>query len=421
MKRILPILLFIVSACSNSRQLNDVYGTNAGSVSHKNDSPSYRSASSPGFSDTVKVKEEVIPCTEQINDVDVNSFASKRKSEVNKEEVPNKQEAKNQQLQIANMALQLASLNSTIAVQRTQRNPTAQDQLKMNNDVQLLGKLAPASFEYNLYAYVSGNYDASRVAFLQKAAELQPSNKDVVLQYAAYYLSIDDKKGTANYLYQWERSLPKDQKEVIYAKDLLNSVQDNGILIVHGINDSYSALYQQFIKKVRTDVQVISLELLQSEQYKKTLNDKGVKLPNSELIDRSFLEEFCQLNKEKNLFLSMTIPKEYLSGMTSRLFAVGLAFEYSEQTELDNFYRNELLWNHKFSRVLVDELEQEENNNGSENQLVANYLPMLLQMRQVYIQRSELERVKEMDKVLDQIGKSIGKTDIIEKIKQGQQ
>lgn len=420
MKRILPILIFLVSACSHSREACDAYSADSGSgsVSDRNKPERYRSVPSPDFSDSVAVPQAQNLAMEEVAVQTIMVVSEKKSAEFKQESVSIS--TSNQQL-ISATYVELANLNSSISAQRTQRNPAEQDQVRMNKDVQLLGQIAPESFEYNLYKYVSGNYDVSRISFLEKAAELQPSNKEVVLQLASYFVCMDDDIGSLNYLDKWSRGLSKDQKDLTYSIDLLNSIDENGILVVHGINDTYSTLLQQLKYKFRTDIQIVSLELLQSQQYRKSLISKGIKLPDSALIDRRYLEALCQLNKEKNPFLSMTIPKEYLTGMSSRLFAVGLTFEYSEQVDFDNFYRNELLWNSKLSKDLLKELQQKENRTSTENELVANYLPMLLQMRQVYVQKNELDRTKEIDFVLDQIGNATGKMDLIEKIKQGQQ
>jgi|GEM_PF-1139810 len=422
MKRIFPFLIVLISACSHSRQACDAYDVDAssgsGSSKANGATSSYRSVSAPDFSDTVTLKKESAPAIEQINQTTINAIALKSNAAVYRAENETRKVDAKQQFQTTAIANDLASLSATNAQQRTQRNPSAQDQLKMDKNVRLLEQLAPESFEYNLYAYISGNYDVSRISFLEKAAAMQPSNRDVLIQYSAYYVSMNDEVNASTYLDQWGRSLEKNQKDLIYAKDVLNSVEDHGILVLHGVNDSYSALYQQYKNKFRPDVVIVSLELLQSQQYRKTLVSKGVKLPESELIDPGYLEAFCALNAERIPSLAMTIPREYLNGISNRLYAVGLTFAYSDHSEFDNFYRNEMLWNTKLSKELIKELNHGENESGG--QLISNYLPMLLQLRQVYVQKNETDRIQEIDRVLMEIGKATGKMETIEKIKEGQ-
>jgi hypothetical protein len=418
MKRVLPLLILIASACSHSREACDVYSADSGSVSDQNAAQSFRSVSSPDFSDTVTVKEELTPALEQINKVTINSTALKKNAATFQTENETRKVDSKQQLQITTTSNQLASMSATIDLQRTQRNPSEQDQIQMDNDVQLLGQLAPESFEYNLYAYISGNYDVSKVPYLKKAAQLQPTNKDVIVQYVAYYVSLGEMEKAINYLDQWETSFSRDFSDIVYAKDVMNSVDENGILVVHGINDTYSVLFQQLRNKLRPDVQIVSLELLQSEQYRITLTSNGVILPETTLIDRSYLESLCRRNADRSLSLAMTIPREYLGGLSDQLFAVGLTFVYSKYSGFDNFYMNEFLWNTKLSKELVKELDQSDKELKS--QLVTNYLPMLLQLRQVYVQKNDTSQVREIDKVVAKIAKASGKEEAIQKIIEGQ-
>jgi len=81
-----------------------------------------------------------------------------------------------------------------VNTQRTQRTPSLAQQQLMDENVQLLAKSAPASFEYHLYSYLSGNYNLSLIEHLKTAEKLNPSNMDVQLQMAAYYIIKDDTK-----------------------------------------------------------------------------------------------------------------------------------------------------------------------------------------------------------------------------------
>jgi hypothetical protein len=414
MKRFVPILIILLSACSNSRQACDAYDGGAGSAI--SESVSYRSVPSPNFSDSLKA-QPAVPSMEEV--------AVKSKNTYKKEDPTDKlagaaaSSSSNQQ-QISASSYQLDKINTSVSAQRTQRNPTAQDQLKIDEEVALLEQLAPESFEYNLYQYVAGNYDVTRIDYLKKAEAFNPQDKEVISQLTAHYLCMNDNVMALSCLENWKKGLPVDQLDIDYATDVLLSVEENGVLIVHGIMDTYSALWQQLHNKMRPDVQIISLELLQSESYRKWLSERGYSFPQNALVDKAFLTEFCKMNSKHSISLAMTIPKEYLSGMTSRLFAVGLAFEYSDHIDYDNYYRNELLWNSKLTKELINELDLSDAAYASKDQLVANYLPMLLQLRQVYVQKNEVDRIKEMDVALDKIGKATGKSELIEMIKQGQ-
>ena len=62
----------------------------------------------------------------------------------------------------------------------------------MDNLVESLEKNAPESFEYHYFKYVAGNYNVVLIDHLKKAEALRPTNSDVNIQIAAYYLIVKD-------------------------------------------------------------------------------------------------------------------------------------------------------------------------------------------------------------------------------------
>ena len=129
------------------------------------------------------------------------------------------------------------------------------------------------------------------------------------------------------------------------------------------------------------------------------------------MIDVDYLVNFCVLNSERNLSISMTTPKEYLIPLQDKLYVAGLVFEYHTET-IDNFYRNEYLWENQLSKVVIESTTDEKS-----RQLSANYLPMLLQLRKVYHQTGEEEKLQEIDKVTDKVGVQCRKYEQVQKLK----
>lgn len=297
-------------------------------------------------------------------------------------------------------------------IQRKQRTPSFGQQQQMNDIVGYFETNAPASFEYNYFKYISGNYDVSQKEYLLKAAEIRPENVDVKVQLAALYM-IENKPSMAlMYLDQLIDVGKLDRGVIKYSEDLLRSTPQNGTLITHGLDDSYSTWYMQQKDSVRTDVTLISLDFLQSEAYRQQLENKGYSMPTSEVIDIVYLSKFCELNIDKGLCISMTLPKEYLVPIQSSLYVVGLGFEFHKES-YNNFYKNDYLWNEEFNKYLVDNAM-----NQKTKQLSANYLPMLLQLRKVYSVQGEKEKLEEVDQVSDKIGVQCNKYNQVQKLKQ---
>jgi hypothetical protein len=126
-------------------------------------------------------------------------------------------------------------------------------------------------------------------------------------------------------------------------------------------------------------VKVISLDFLQSPQYRQALEGKGYVLPKSTKIDVGYLSQFCYLNADKELFLSVTIPRSYLEPLSKKLFPVGVTFEYTDKPAEDLPIRQENLWFEQLNKYGLTEGEER-------SKFAMNYIPLLLYLEQKYIQ-----------------------------------
>lgn len=395
---IFSILLF---ACSRSRSAAcDAYGNPA---SDKRES----SASPTEVSDTIT----------QIYEVRISSVSLEKKKIQSKnrgeEILVNSEDKDYQELQIKHSVGHLNELNQTVSYQKTQRTPLAQAQTQIEQELVLLGQLSPNSFEFHLNQYVAGKHNLNLISSLEKAAKMDPQHPEVVKQWAAYGIIVENEHLASKYLGEWF-SLQADSQFIMnYAMNMMNSVDENGVLIVHAIEDTYSAFYLQILKGIRRDVKILSLELLQSEAYRNKLSAQGWNMPTDRIIGPDFLERFCDLNSNRNISLSLTIPREYFNELTPSLFLVGLTFVHSKASSFQNFYRNELIWNEKWDK---DFLWQLINNTSVQREKLANYLPVLLQLHSVYVQEGNVSEQIELDPWINRIAKSAGKSEAIEKI-----
>jgi hypothetical protein len=315
----------------------------------------------------------------------------------------------NNAFQSASYGFQMSKNQSS--VQRSQRSPSVQQQTQMDDAVKFFQQNSPNSFEFHYFNYVSGNYDVSRINNLEAAEKLKPNNTDVHVQKAAYNIIKRNNDSAVGYLDKLKSSGRLTQNVLHYSEDILLSVPKNGVLITHGFDDSYGAWYMQHKSKVREDVQLISLDFMQSGHYRALLKEDGFKLPVRKVVDVYYLKEFCELNASKEISISMTTPKEYFKMIQGNLYVTGLVFEYHVAT-YDNFFRNDELWNASLKKHLVNNATDEKS-----KQLSSNYLPMLLQLRKVYAQKGEEEKLREVDEAMDKVSVQCKKYDQVQKLK----
>jgi hypothetical protein len=178
--------------------------------------------------------------------------------------------------------------------------------------------------------------------------------------------------------------------QIDYSSDLLESVAQNGVLIVHSFEDAFACYYVQHKLNLRQDVFVLPLEYLRSATFRKQVTEKGLFLPNLTLINTNYFKQLIEINAKYSFFLSFTLPKEYLSTINlTELKTVGLTFTnartYKDESVCSTFNLN--LWDHVFSKKVL----QSKDYNYDKN-LGANYLPLLLSLTKQYPNREDLSK-----------------------------
>jgi hypothetical protein len=296
--------------------------------------------------------------------------------------------------------------------QSYQRNPTNEQQKEMNQANDIIQQQAPNSFDYNLNKYVIGNYNTNNYSNLKSAEQINPNSEEVIKQMAAHNLIMDDDLKSKLYLKKLKDNQQLDLQSIDYCEDLLESTPQNGTLITHGMIDSYGAHYNQITNQKRTDVEIINLDFLQSKTYQQKLIKKGYIIPESNNIDISFFKEFCDKNSDKNIALSLTIPKDYFIPIIDKIYVVGLVFEYHLNAPPSGLMeKNESLWSEKMNKSIILSKEK------GTIKLASNYLPMLLNLRKYFKEKGDNPKVLEIDRQIEMISKKCNKTKKISKIK----
>lgn len=296
-----------------------------------------------------------------------------------------------------------------------QKNPAVNQQSQMNDFVNQKKKEDAEGFEYNLSAFMSGNYDISRKENLEKARSLQPENQQVLIQSVGLNYIIKNKQVLASDLKLLKKQAVWSEDELNYARDVLISVIQHGNLITHGIKDTYPILYLQYVENFRKDVNVIPMQLLQSEAYRNHLSEIGFRIPDSKMIDTKFIRDFSSMNLSPNdmLYLSLTIPRDYFSEMEQKLYPIGLTFNYANPG-FSNSKVNLSLWEKELKKSII---QQAKDNNGK--QLSANYLPMLINLYKYHESNNNNKQLDGIKTAIQQIGTNIGKTNLLNELDLG--
>lgn len=284
------------------------------------------------------------------------------------------------------------------ATQITSRTPTLDQQTEMNLAIDYYKLYAPESFEYHYFTYIAGNYNLDLIMHLEKAKELKPTNSDVIVQMAAYHTIISDTNASRKEFSQLVQMGKIEPDVLTYDNALLNSVSTNGVLLTHGFDDAYGSFYLQQNNNVRNDVKIVSLDLMQSRAYRDSLQKDGFRMPNSQVVDVQFFQDFCAQNQSKNLNLSLTFPKPYLQPQINQLEVQGLVYVFKDPS------KNIASENQKIWKTISLSKSFEAVNTEKGKQLTANYLPMLFYLRDLYEKQNKKNEIPPVDKAIEKIG-----------------
>jgi hypothetical protein len=296
-----------------------------------------------------------------------------------------------QQVQLKSMEIEQAKNKAKF--QSSQRQPTAEVQLKMDESLSELERIAPESFEYNLNFYAAGNYNVNRENQLLKAAKLAPDHPEVLRFLAANaWVKADSAKTKSNI----EKLVQQKVLSPIwldYAKDLAASSKDFDVLVTHALDDSFAGyhIFSNDDKSVSAPM-IVSLDLLRSLQFRALLDQNGIVLPEELLVDVKFLEKFCDLNQNRRIALSMTLPKEYLLPLKDRISPFGLVFAYQHPVHQNtlNMTALEDLWFSSMEKKVMYF-------SSPPADLARNYLPTLIFLRNFYRENGNVPLEQKMN------------------------
>lgn len=290
-----------------------------------------------------------------------------------------------------------------------QKNPTALQQRRMNDFVERNRQEDASGFDYNLSVFMAGNYDLSKKDFLEKAKAIQPKNQHVLVQSVGVSYILNDQTTLITDLKELTKQGVWNTDDFSYAKDVLASIPSNGILITHGINDSYPIIHLQRIEKYRSDVRVIPMHLLQCNTFRQQLSNEGLDVSGTSQVNAEYLKELCAQNQSSAIYLSLTIPQDYFTSIEQQLYPVGLTFRYAN-TAFQNSEQNTKLWTALNKGVIT------KNKSQTGKQLSANYLPFLLNLYTYYKAENNMKLVGEVKNSIRQIGANIGNANLMKEL-----
>lgn len=196
------------------------------------------------------------------------------------------------------------------------------------------------SFEKLLIAYFEEEDFEKGAKNLMAAAKINPNHPFLPPEMAKYFAFT----GNNEELQKWLNKIPEiSDKTAIYqyTKAMLATLPNEAMLVTNGEYDTY-ALWKA-LHGTAKKIQVVSLKMLESEQYRTQLVSRGVVMPTFSIYNKSdALKQLLEKNTNAQVYVSLTVQPTSLGKKESSLYNTGLVYYYSPQAfqNLDVLYKN---------------------------------------------------------------------------------
>lgn len=271
------------------------------------------------------------------------------------------------------------------------RSASEAEEMQLQQSVENLKGVAQTlseQIEANILYYDQGNYNAERAPQLMEALRLNPNHPQGLNLLLANSIVTGDTLLVLHTLNKLKSLHLIPDAMICYGNDLIQSVPDNTTLITHGTLDTYSAIQEQLVMH-RNAIDIISLDLLQSDRYRALLLNKGFTIPVQSIVDVTYLGDLIRVNPSKHFAFSMTIPSDYLVQFEENLAPNGLVFLYPNSRSDEQILQTNEQFMDSFSYMDCGvELDE------SLAVLKQNYLPMILTVETLSSDKSKEKRSK---------------------------
>ncbi len=226
--------------------------------------------------------------------------------------------------------------------------------------------------------------------------------------------SSGDRKLVAAICKEWYASGQYSSGLLNWNYNALMSVEDNALFFTQQESDTYPALLLQYALDVRTDVSVISLQLLENQKYREVLIDRE---------DLRWIPRDCSLSEFLTQILNPKTPKSptarpvYFGSMTNKnllqedkgkLYLTGLAMKFS-LTPFDNVATFRFNFENRFRTDYLDFNFEQDNDPATVARVNLNYIPAMLLLHRHYSAAGETDKASQLKNLILRIARSGGK------------
>lgn len=222
---------------------------------------------------------------------------------------------------------------------------------------------------------------------------------------------LGDKSQVESICKEWYASGQYSPGVLNWNYNALMSVEKDAIIFTQQESDTYPALLLQHALKVRPDVKVLGMQLLESPEYRKlVIRDQQLHwiAVEGSLSDfwKQFLDTRNQVFLQKTpIYFGVMTNKNLLFADKARLYLTGLALKYSLQN-IDNVAMLRENFEQRFRLDYLDFSLQPEKDPALIARLNLNYVPALVLLHRYYAAKGALPQANRVQSLALQVARA---------------
>jgi hypothetical protein len=295
----------------------------------------------------------------------------------------------------------------------------------LNSIIEELGNANLNSYLYHYLKYYNGD---RKVAYLEKALQLNPNCADLFWEFIQYY----ELNGISEKRKIFSKRL-FESKDIIsslydYNFNMLNSTEENSILFTNGDNDNYPSWVLQDTKGIRQDVTILNAHtvFVLRDYLKLKLRERKLEIDVDKMStddNATFLRELISSIKNKYpdipIHISLTVYDSYTIEVRDKLYLTGLVNTYSEEP-FDNvsIIKKNLEQNLRLDYLEYDWYNENHISYSMMNRYNLNYIPSFLELTKEYKSYGDIELAQYWYNKSLHLAKMANDESLIEEIKQ---
>lgn len=279
----------------------------------------------------------------------------------------------------------------------------------------LIEEAIPNTFTYYLF-YKDNHYgDSDRLAILQKAYELEPDNPLIYDELVVGYETTGNISKRKEINKKWFQSNDLSPGMLNYNYNVLVGIEEGGVLLTFGDNDTFPAWMLQDALDFRKDVTILNIPLLTNGKYRSRMFSE-VGIP--ELLEtiegktsyeaQEIVIKHIMKNKPEGMELYVGTPVwKRFQFFEENLYLTGLILKYSEEN-IDNIA---LLKNNIEYKYSLDYLKQSFSFDISQSmveRINKNYLPGFVKIYNHYKLSGEAGKAQKIKELSFLIAERVG-------------